>query len=494
MSNPYAAQLPTSPDLTQQRKRAKELLKSIRDGDAAALARLRYAHPQFASAPEAELQSAKLHDAQLVIAREFGFASWTRMKEYILDVNGTRQPPYRMFETDIDYYRGRASGFLSMLETGDSNALRLVREFHPRYANATDAELAATRLTQEDAELIQAREHGFGSWSDLASAVEALKADPSREPFRLAFEAIEAGDDMKLSGILEQHPSLANASGTNGNQLLHFTVNQENARLASVLLEAGADPDASNNKGSTPLTQAAYRGSVRAIALLLEAGASVTAEAYGDGGTPLAFALFWGHREAAEMLAEVAVVPRNLRVAAGLGRLDIMQELFDEESGVLKPEAGYHRGFYRPHSGFPSWRQLNDRQEILDEALGYAARSGRIEAMSFLTARGADVNSAPYQATPLVHAVLNGHLDAMNWLLDNGADINRKCGYGEPRSATPLHFAAAWGGQLEAAKLLVERGADLTIREDNYNALASGWANHFDHKDIEALLSAARES
>ena len=57
-----------------------------------------------------------------------------------------------------------------------------------------------------------------------------------------------------------------------------------------------------------------------------------------------------------------------------------------------------------------------------------------------------------------------------------------------PAGAAPLHFAAAWGGQLEAAKLLVARGADLDIRDDTYNAPASGWANHFQHQDIEAYL------
>jgi len=185
-------------------------------------------------------------------------------------------------------------------------------------------------------------------------------------------------------------------------------------------------------------------------------------------------------------------VPRNVRMAAGLGRIDIMMELFDA-NGKLTPEAGFHREFHRPQSGFPAWRPRDDSQEILDEALNYAARSGRIEAMAFLHMRGADLDSAPYQATPLAQAVLNGHLDAIGWLLDQGADIDKKSGYGEPRSATPLHFAAAWGGQLEAAKLLVARGADITIREDQYNALASGWANHFGHKEIEAfLLDAAK--
>src|SRR5262249_55232442 len=150
--------------------------------------------------------------------------------------------------------------------------------------------------------------------------------------------------------------------------------------------------------------------------------------------------------------------------AAGLGRLDILAELFDSD-GKLKSEAGFHREFHRPHSGFPPWRPNDDPQQTIDDALNYAARSGRIEAMAFLHARGADLNSTPYQATPLAQTVLNGRLDAINWLLDHGADIDKKSGYGEPQAATPLHLAAAWGGQLEAAKLLVARGADLSIRD-----------------------------
>ena len=494
MSNPYAMALPASPDLAQQRKRAKELLKSVRAGDQDAMARVRYGHPRLANGTEAELRAVRLHDAQWVIAREYGFSSWLKLKRHIDEIAGARRRPYRLFDTNLDYYRGRAGGLRSVLQTGERNALRLVREFHPRYANATDAEIEAASITQEEAELIQAREHGFDSWEALAAAVEALKADSSKEPFRLAFEAIEAEDAARLDALLQQHPSLAQASGTNGNQLLHFAVNHDDLRLVSVLLAAGADPDAANDKGSTPLTQAAYRGKADAIERLLAEGASVDAEAYGDGGTPLAFALFWGHVQAADKLAEVAVVPQNLRIAAGLGRLDIMAKLFDA-NGALEPEAGFHREFHRPHSGFPPWRPRPDRQEILDEALGYAARSGRIDAMAFLHARGADLDSAPYQGTPLVHAVLNGQLDAIGWLLDHGADIDKKARYGEPRGATPLHFAAAWGGRLEAAKLLVARGANLAIRDDDYHAPAAGWANHFGNKEIETLLlDAAKDS
>ena len=45
--------------------------------------------------------------------------------------------------------------------------------------------------------------------------------------------------------------------------------------------------------------------------------------------------------------------------------------------GTLAPAAGAHRGFYRPHGGFPFWKPADDPQEVLDEALSWAARANR---------------------------------------------------------------------------------------------------------------------
>lgn len=493
MSNPHAAALPASPDLAQQRKRAKDLLKAVHAGEAAAIERLRYSHPRLASATDAAIRAVRLHDAQWVIAREYGFASWLKLKAHVDEIIGAHRAPYRAFETDLQYYRDRAAGLLSVSITGERNALRLFREFHPRFARASDDEIVAAGVTQEAAELVLAREHGFRSWDELAAHVARLRTDPGAEPFRLAVDAIEAEDLALLTALIAEHSSLVHARGTNGNRLLHFSVNHPGTALTDVLLAAGADPDAANDKGSTPLTQAAYRGHVAMIERLLAEGASFDAEAYGDGGTPLAFALFWGHAEAAERLAEMMIVPHNLRIAAGLGRLDIMAELFDA-GGRLKPDAGHHREFHRPHSGFPPWRPSDDPQQVLDEALTYAARSGRVEAMAYLHARGADLDAEPYNGTALACAVLNGRLDAMAWLLDHGADINKRCGYGGARRATPLHFAAAWGGQLRAAELLVVRGADLDAEDDDYKATPAGWADHFGLKDIEAFLLGAAKA
>jgi ankyrin repeat protein len=119
-------------------------------------------------------------------------------------------------------------------------------------------------------------------------------------------------------------------------------------------------PDADRlARGWTPMHQAAYGGLPHLARILLDMGAPVDRFARGDGGTPLVVALFWGHREVAELLAEHSLAPGNLRVAAGLGHLDLIDALVAPD-GMLAPAAGAHRGFYRPHSGFPEWTPADD--------------------------------------------------------------------------------------------------------------------------------------
>jgi ankyrin repeat protein len=382
---------------------------------------------------------------------------------------------------------------LSVFATGEPNAIRLTRLFHPRFADAAEDDIRAAELTQADAELILAREHGFETFEALARHVETLRDKP--EPFRLAFEAIKADDRAKFSALLRSDPDLVNAPGTNGNRLILLAMSFGRLAMVEDLLDAGADPDLPNNKGWTALHQAAYSdpskpgAGLATLDMLLEAGASPYAEAYGDGGTPLAMALFWGHVPLAERLAEVAIAPHNLRVAAGLGRLDLMHALF--AGGRLRPEAGLHREFHRPHSGFPPWRPSDTEAEILAEALTYAARSGRIAAMALLLERGADIDAEPYNGTALHWAVARRRPAAAAWLLDHGADIDRRAAFGGTRGVTPLHIAAAWGGSPDCARLLLAHGADRSIKDALQDGTPANWAAFFKNQEIREMIEQA---
>ena len=172
---------------------------------------------------------------------------------------------------------------------------------------------------------------------------------------------------------------------------------------------------------------------------LLAAGADPRAEACGDGGTALVHALSYGHYEAARLLATHALVPDNLRVAAGLGLIDRIHILVPHP-GRLAAGAGLHRGFYRHHAEFPQWTVTDDPQEILDEALVYAAHNGRAEAVDALCSKGADVNGMPYYATGLHQAVIVGDRPTVERLLALGADATIRDTMHGGRACDWAHF------------------------------------------------------
>jgi ankyrin repeat protein len=302
-----------------------------------------------------------------------------------------------------------------------------------------------------------------------------------------AFEAIQADDAGRLRTLLEAAPDLVLARGTNGNTLLHLA--GDRGEIVRLLLEAGAAPALANNRGWTPLHQAAYGNQVEVAALLIAAGAPLDAVAYGDGGTPLVAALFWGHREVAEALAAHAVTPANLRVAAALGRADLVRDSFNPD-GSPRPEAGAGRGFYRCHTGFPIWQPSFERQEILDEALVWACKSGRTEVLPLLTGQGADVNADPYRGTPLIWAVVKGRAETARWLLEHGADVNRRATFGGPDhglGVTALHLVAQ-SGDVDMVRFLLDHGADRRIEDDLYHSTPLGWAQHFEHAEVADML------
>ncbi len=498
-----ARRLAARPDLDQQRKLARELLRALHARDPEALRRVREHHPRFVGAPPAALAAATfaLHDAQLVLAREYGFASWPRLKAHIDALSGARLT--RPFVRELGYYEARAAGLLAMHAGGLAPALEQIRAWHPRLGRTTDEDLRAAPFGLDDARLVYARQHGCESWGALARLVEDLAAGRAREPFAEAFEALRDWDPARLDTLLAAHPELILARGTNGNTLLNLaaSLSASAARPAGVeplvftrrLLAAGADPDGANDRGWTPLHQAAYSDQRVLVDLLVASGAAIDMEAHGEGGTPLAVALFWGHHACADRLALGGIAPRNLRIAAGLGREELVRECFCED-GTLAPGAKQGRGFYRPHSGFPVWHASGSDAEVLDEALVWAARNDRAAMVPLLVARGARLDADPYRGTPLCWAAFSGAAAAARALLDLGASVNQRAGFGGPshgQGLTALHLAAQ-NDRVALVELLLERGADPALEDELYHGTAEGWAEHHGARESLRLLRARR--
>jgi ankyrin repeat protein len=466
-----SASLPAAPSLEQLRKQAKDLLRAHRLGHPDALARVAAHHPS----PEEPL---KLAGAQLVVAREYGFVSWLRLRAYVQRVAAHGPELEHAYHEDLDYYEGRAYGLRESAQDGTEGAVAAFNRTHP-----------PAPLTEAGARSVVARAHGFNSWAALRRHVAALRE--GGEPFARAYRAIEAHDVEGLHDALDRFPHLVAARGTNGNDLLGMAGATCDERLVRLLLERGADPTRGNAHDWTPLHQAGYSGLPLLAQMLLDAGARPDLSARGDGGTPLVIALFWGHRETADLLAEHGVHPRNLRAAAGLGRLDLIDDLVMPD-GRLTAEAGAHRAYYRPHSGFPSWQPTDDPQEVLDEALAWAARNDRAEALDVLVARGANLEADVYRGTALMWAAASGRAVAVRRLIALGADPNGRSTFGGPthgEGVTPLHLAAG-DGHLEVIEALLDAGADPTLRDALHDGAAVGWAEHGGQTAAVELLRA----
>jgi hypothetical protein len=91
----------------------------------------------------------------------------------------------------------------------------------------------------------------------------------------------------------------------------------------------------------------------------------------------------------------------------------------------------------------------------------------------------------------LAWAVLNRHFEVASFLLERGADINTNWSTHEPASI--LHEAAINGNE-DAARFLIDHGVDLTMKDHRYDSTAEGWARYAAQDEGMAnLLAAARD-
>lgn len=227
-----------------------------------------------------------------------------------------------------------------------------------------------------------------------------------------------------------------------------------------VLLELGADTEASDKNGYTALLFAAENGRTEIVTILLSCGASITASRNrsvpfppGEPGKgPLHLAAANGHAETVKALLDhgsksysTATHLRNtaLHEAATNGHVDTIKILL-ADCGGAGIEAITSAG---------------------ETALALAAKSGHAEAVKALLLGGADVEGDTRMGyAPLILAAEGGHSETVQTLLTHGAQVN--VGFGEA-----LKRAAA-GGHIEVVKALRDGGAQIEARHTReYSAI-----------------------
>ncbi len=216
----------------------------------------------------------------------------------------------------------------------------------------------------------------------------------------LAQEAIP-GNVAQVSALLAQGAEV-NAKDTNGDTPLHDAAYYSSKAVAEALIAHGANVNAENAKGETPLHNAALHGNQAVTEALLAHGADVNAKnAYGV--TPLHYAGNKGNQAVVELLIAHGA---NVNALTNGG-----------------------------------WTPLH-----------YAVTKGDQAVVELLIAHGANVNARTNDGwTPLHYAASFGHQAVAEMLLAHGADANAK----DTAGVTPLSLATSNGYEDIAALLLV---------------------------------------
>jgi 7,8-dihydropterin-6-yl-methyl-4-(beta-D-ribofuranosyl)aminobenzene 5'-phosphate synthase len=251
-------------------------------------------------------------------------------------------------------------------------------------------------------------------------------------------EAVEKGDLTKIKQLLQADPKLLQAPDNDQHWTpLHYAVWGQK-EVAEYLLSLGANANATDEDGYTPLHLACLDGNQTMAALLIAKGAQVNVQGK-DGTTPLHFAVNRGQPELIRFLVAKGsrMDPRDREKktpflwSAGRGKTDIAEVLLSLGANRKAKD----------------WRGRN--------ALHLAAWHGHKEMVQLLIHKGLKIETQDDGGdTPLHGAVYGGHNDVGRMLLAKGAKSDTKNRSGR----TPLEVALARGNQ-ETIRLLLQKGA-----------------------------------
>jgi len=499
-------QLPSRPNLDQLKNQAKDLQKLHRSGDLKALQRIAESHPQFVGQSDEKTRAAEfsLTDAQLVVAREYGFESWPKLKTHV-DALARGDDP-----TVAAFLRAASGG-------NQMEANRLLAET-PSLAQSSiyvaamlgEAGVVEAMLKKEPA--LATRKGGPNNWDALMYA--------SHSRFHREGEKRAAGIVQVAKSLIAHSadPNTFYATPEYGRDskmhaLWAATCQSNNPALARVLLEAGADPNDSES-----IYHAAEKFHLECLDLLAEFGVNLSNRIQPWNNTPLYFIM--GHRpckgnakevfEGARWLLEHGADPnvssyeyegRPIHLAASSGWGADMLDLLWKYGADLTVQ----RKDGKP--GAPASHVLRPDTVGLSKGTAYAlaARHGQIHVMDWLRAHGAETEltileeffsacargdeAARCDITAvnpnlissmtnedkqvLAFAAGDGKFDAVQQMLLAGMPIDIRGDTG----GTPLH-QAAWYGQLDVVNLLIAHHAPLEEKDTVHGGTPLGWACH----------------
>jgi ankyrin repeat protein len=487
--------LPSNPDLEHLKGQARTLQRQVRAGESAALATVRAFHPR----PEAVDGHAdfRLADAQLVLARQYGFASWPVLRRHLAVVaEYSRSPHLAPVTPDAGGDPGdRLLRLGCLLYGGDDLArhalARTVLTDHPELARASIwtaaavGDVAATgTFLAADPSLVNQPGGPFGWEPLLYGAYSRIDSEvPGHNPLAVARLLLDHGADSNAGYLWEGNYPFTALTGAlgggedKGNQPPH----RHALALARLLLEAGADPN-----DSQALYNRQFDPDDSHLRLLIEFGLGT------DRGGPWHARLNSAHGTPAQLLEDQLSVAAagnrpewaRLALAAGAdpdGR-GTMHPLYQ---GLTPYDLAVRRGNREVADILLTAGATPTPLHPVDEFLAACMAGDRAAMDGLLTTRptlAAEAVSRRPEA--ILQATELRRPDVVRLLAGLGFDVNVWA------RITPLH-QAAYDGDVALVEALLDLGADPNNRDLEFNSTPLGWAEHGRQEAVVELLRQA---
>jgi ankyrin repeat protein len=480
--------LPNDPSLDHLRKQAKRLHRAVRAGDADARSQAREFHPRANQA----VARFRLADAQLVIARSYGFPSWSTLKQHLADIAPFvwNPPPAGAVESPVDVFIRLAC--LTYSGWRVSNPVRAQRMLadNPELAHAdvytatAAGDVAAVRALIDANPAVVNAGGGPLRWPLLLYACYSRMniVDPNHSTLEVARLLLSRGADPNSGFLWEGSYAFTALTGAFGrgedweNQPPHPACEA----LARLLLEAGADP----NDAQT-LYNRHFQENDDHLRILFEYGLGQ------ENGGP------WVSRLNDRRFTPGRLLVIELCAAAEhnfSGRVKLLVEhgVDVNTPGLRNGRTPYEEALRAGHAAIAEYFLAHGARKIdLDpvETFALSCISGRRDEVRERLARDPSLldRLGQYRRVELLHRAVDAkQFEGVRLIVELGVDINGMVpGSGLDRAV--LHNAAGWGG-LEMVKFLISLGADPQLRDEPFRSTPIGWAFHNHQRDVVAYL------
>jgi len=451
----FVQPLPANPDLEKQRKLAKALARDFWRGEAEAVARVAALHPKLPAADKFSLS-----DAQLVIARGYGFASWAKLKHKI---DSLTKSPMELFVAAVK--AGDVDGVRDLLKAHPDIAARInepLFDFKQMAVHAACRNLAMLDLLLAYGANLNAKssweQGGFG----ILENVTPEQAAPliARGANVDIWAAANLGMTGRVKELIEADPVLVNAKGGDGKRPLHYARTVE---IAEFLLDRGAEIDAlDDDHNSTPAQHL-----------------------IGDNAEVCGFLISRGARSdllLATALGDPALVRRHLDEDPASIGMRVSQDWFPmidtapNGGHIYQWTLGFHVSAFdiaRKRGHKEVLELLLSRATPLDRVM-HALWSGDGDAADAVLATEPVIESAPSTILRQVaDAARNNNTAAVKTMLGRGFPVTAVSQHG----ATPLHWAA-FHGNPEMLRDVLRYGPPLEMPDRDFNGTPMGWVIH----------------